>query len=217
MDGRRFDAMTRTLTKAQTRRNLTRLAAGALVAGAGAGGRDVAAGPPVCIPDGARCNGRTTSCEECCSNCNVKKRKHGRRRFICGPQAHPCAQDRDCCRGFFCDATVCTPLPPSDRALKTGVAPVDPDQVLARVAALPIATWSYTFDDPAIRHIGPMAQDFAAAFGVGANDRTIHPIDGQGVALAAIQALHGEVAALREENAALRARLGALERRGDAL
>jgi endosialidase-like protein len=214
MDGRRFDLLTRTLTNPRTRRGLSRLAAGALIGGVGASARDVAAGPD-CMPDGAHCNGTTTSCEECCSNCNVKKRKHHRRRYICGPQAHLCQQDHDCCPGFTCNATVCTPLPPSDRALKTGLAAVDPEAVLAQVAQLPIATWSYTFDDPAIRHIGPMAQDFAATFGVGENDRTIHPLDGQGVAFAAIQALHHAMAALREENAALRARLDALERRGD--
>ncbi|HEU5433582.1 MAG TPA: tail fiber domain-containing protein [Thermomicrobiales bacterium] len=212
MDGRRFDAIARTIVTAQSRRDLARLAAAAALAGAVAGARDAAAGP-ACMPDGKRCRPHKTSCELCCANCNVKKRKRGRRRFICGPQANPCASDRDCCPGFSCEGEVCTPLPPSDRALKTCLAAVDPEAVLAQVAILPIATWSYTFDDPAIRHVGPMAQDFAAAFGVGVDDRTIHPLDGQGVALAAIQALHGMATALRAENAALCARLDALERR----
>jgi hypothetical protein len=76
----------------------------------------------------------------------------------------------------------------SDRNLKTGFAEVDVDSVLAAVRELPITTWSYK-EDPNVRHIGPMAQDFAAAFGVGGDDRRIHTVDAGGVALAAIQAL----------------------------
>jgi hypothetical protein len=73
-------------------------------------------------------------------------------------------------------------------------------------------TWNYTSDDPVIRHIGPIAQDFVALFGVGADDRHIHPLDGQGVALAALQGLLAEIEMLRAENARLAARLDGLER-----
>ena len=83
--------------------------------------------------------------------------------------------------------------------------------MLGRVREQPITTWNYTSDDPAVRHIGPMAQDFAALFGVGSDDRYIHPIDGQGVALAAIQGLMAELELLRQENALLSARITALE------
>jgi hypothetical protein len=94
---------------------------------------------------------------------------------------------------------------------------------LAAVVALPIERWSYR-DEPA-RHLGPMAQDFAAAFGLGQDDRHIFPLDAAGVALAAIQGLHGlveaqaarlqalgrEVAALRGETTALRLELAVRE------
>jgi hypothetical protein len=100
----------------------------------------------------------------------------------------------------------------SDRNLKTGFAPVDVRAILARVAALPITTWSYKGDDPGIRHLGPMAQDFAAAFQVGADDRHIHMVDASGVALSAIQALlelvqaqQGRLAFAERELAALQA------------
>ena len=127
----------------------------------------------------------------------------------------PCTSDAECQAGEQCLAGVCISTAMiSDRALKANIAAVDPVDMLARVRELPIATWNYTSDDPAIRHIGPMAQDFAATFGVGADDRHIHPVDGHGVALAAIQGLAVELARLREENAALAARLAALE--GDA-
>ncbi len=54
---------------------------------------------------------------------------------------------------------------------------------------LPISKWSYKVEDGSVRHIGPMAQDFAAAFGLGSDDRSIGTVDADGVALAAMQAL----------------------------
>jgi hypothetical protein len=97
---------------------------------------------------------------------------------------------------------------PSDRALKDGLSPVDPRQVLARVAALPIGTWSYKGES--VRHLGPMAQDFSAAFGLGADDRHIHVTDASGVALAALQGLHAVVQAQAARLATLERELAAL-------
>ncbi|MCC6562197.1 MAG: tail fiber domain-containing protein [Xanthomonadales bacterium] len=101
----------------------------------------------------------------------------------------------------------------SDRAAKTGFAPIDAGEVLARVAQLPVSAWSYR-DAPEVRHIGPVAQDFRAAFGLGDDERTISTVDTAGVALAAIQGLNAKLeaenAALREDNAAIRSELDAL-------
>jgi len=97
----------------------------------------------------------------------------------------------------------------SDRAAKTAIEPVDTGDVLARLLAVPIAHWSYTAA-PEVRHIGPMAQDFHAAFRVGAGDRSIANLDGDGVALAAIQGLNAKL----EQQAATQAeRIVALENR----
>jgi len=64
-------------------------------------------------------------------------------------------------------------------------------------------------------HIGPVAQDFAAAFGVGENEASITTIDADGVALAAIQGLNQklteEVINVRAESAELKKRLAQLE------
>ena len=67
----------------------------------------------------------------------------------------------------------------SGRALKADIIPADAQAVLTKLAALPIVTWLYRSDDPAVRHIGPMAQDFAAAFNVSEYDRHIHAVDGK--------------------------------------
>ncbi len=93
----------------------------------------------------------------------------------------------------------------SDRASKDNLQAVDPSIVLRSVVAMPIATWNWKSQDTAIRHMGPMAQDFAAAFGLGETTRGINTVDADGVALAAIQGLNAKV----EEKDA---RIAALER-----
>ena len=77
-------------------------------------------------------------------------------------------------------------------------------EVLERLAALPISTWNYKADDPGVRHMGPMAQDFHGAFGLGDDDRTINLLDANGVVMVAIQALCRRVQQLEAEVASLR-------------
>lgn len=85
-----------------------------------------------------------------------------------------------------------------------GSDPVNGYRVLEQVVRLPVSTWRYHWDPPHVRHLGPMAQDWWKAFGVGENDRTICCTDANGVAIVAIQALHRELTELREEVEALR-------------
>lgn len=99
----------------------------------------------------------------------------------------------------------------SDRNLKREIAPVDVRQTLERLLAVPIQTWSYSGQNPPVRHMGPMAQDFAAAYGLGAGDKKINPVDSNGVALAAIQGLYELVKEKDSEIDALKARLSKLE------
>lgn len=87
----------------------------------------------------------------------------------------------------------------SDRNVKSEFRAVDSDELLSKLATIPMTTWRYNAQDPSIRHIGPMAQDFYAAFGVGEDDKHITTIDADGVALAAIQALARQVAELKVE------------------
>ena len=110
----------------------------------------------------------------------------------------------------------------SDRSQKENFKPVDPRAVLDKVTALPLSEWNYK-SDTASRHLGPMAQDFYAAFGVGPDDRHIATVDADGVALAAIQGLNEKVEArsqrsedriqmLERENTEVKQRLEKLER-----
>jgi hypothetical protein len=125
----------------------------------------------------------------------------------------------NCCGGVpipegqeFCSDN----CPISDRRLKADFAELDAADVLRRLVALPITSWRYRKDGPEVRHIGPMAQDFHAAFGLWNSDTMIFPLDASGVSMAAIQALHARLLAAEAENEDLRARLDRLERRLDA-
>jgi hypothetical protein len=93
----------------------------------------------------------------------------------------------------------------SDRATKSNFAAVDSRDVLEQVAALPIQTWNYRSEPETSRHMGPMAQDFYAAFSLGDSDRSISTVDADGVALAAIQGLYRMVQEKSAEMAALKA------------
>jgi len=83
----------------------------------------------------------------------------------------------------------------SDRDAKQDFKPVNPGEVLDKVVALPLSEWRYRSDDERSRHVGPMAQDFHAAFGLGADDKHIATVDADGVALAAIQGLNQKLEA----------------------
>lgn len=85
----------------------------------------------------------------------------------------------------------------SDSNSKTGIAPIQPRNVLAKLAALPVTTWSYKHN-PDRKYIGPMAQDFHAAFGLGSDNTTINTLDSDGVIYAAIKGLLEEIE-LRDE------------------
>jgi len=120
----------------------------------------------------------------------------------------------------------------SDRDVKENFEPLDQEDVLARVSRLPVLKWNAKGTDPRVKHVGPMAQDFAAAFALGDDDKLISTIDLDGVELAAIQgldlkekrttsklteleaknaALEASVEELRMEKRRLEARLSALE------
>ncbi|MCH7643124.1 MAG: tail fiber domain-containing protein [Chloroflexi bacterium] len=103
----------------------------------------------------------------------------------------------------------------SDRNAKMALGAVDPREILERLAQVEISTYSYKTQD-GVRHIGPMAQDFAAAFNVGENNTTISVVDADGVALAAIQGLFEIVLEKEAQIAAMQDRLAALEGDGTA-
>ena len=77
--------------------------------------------------------------------------------------------------------------------------PVNGFEVMAKLSALPVATWRYRWEPAGVRHLGPMAQDWHAAFGLGKGNTTIPMVDAHGVLVVAIQALHRQVGELRAE------------------
>jgi hypothetical protein len=111
----------------------------------------------------------------------------------------------------------------SDRNIKKNIAPADTAAILAKVSQLPISTWTYKSEADGLRHLGPMAQDFRASFGLGDDERYYYPVDAHGVALASIQALHRLVQLQQEQihklglqNAKLARRLSLIEKADSA-
>ena len=100
-----------------------------------------------------------------------------------------------------------------------GVSPWDPATfalvaaLLALVAELPISTWHYRGQGPDVQHIGPMAEDFNAAFGVGEDVHYISGVDADGVSLAAVQGLYRLVQEQAGQLADQEARIRVLEAR----
>jgi hypothetical protein len=112
----------------------------------------------------------------------------------------------------------------SDRSAKENVEPTIPVDVLRSLLAVPTSTWNYRAQDPTIRHIGPTAQDFSAAFGLGEDTTHITDMDAIGVALTSIQGLYellehksARLEQLEKENRELSSRLDAMERQLDQM
>jgi hypothetical protein len=112
----------------------------------------------------------------------------------------------------------------SDRNAKAGFKPIDGIQVLERLASIPIDTWNYKGQPASVQHIGPVAQDFYAAFGLGEDNHYISSVDADGVAMAAIQGLYqmtqekqAQIDTLQADNSRQAAQLAAMDARLTAL
>lgn len=101
----------------------------------------------------------------------------------------------------------------SDRTLKDNIHGVDTKKTLEKLSQLPISRWNYKAQNSQIQHIGPMAQDFYNAFGLGEDDKHISTVDVDGVALAAIQGLYELVQKQAEQIAILQGQVQALQGR----
>jgi len=104
----------------------------------------------------------------------------------------------------------------SSRTTKENFFAVDGEDVLTRLRKIDVTTWNYINEGRQVRHMGPMAEDFHTAFGLGTNNVSIGVQDLAGVSLAAVKALEGRTAELQQKTAEveqLRARLSAMEQR----
>ena len=195
--------------------------------------------PANCGACGNTCKGATPYCNS--GTCTATP---------CSLDGSACATGESCCGGACCttgqiccmanapvapagprcftpDAT--TPTCPgdvplrSDRNIKKNIVPVDTAAILQKVSKLPISTWTYKTEADGLRHLGPMAQDFRASFGLGDDEHYYYPVDAHGVALASIQALNKlvqlqqeQIRKLERQNTNLARRLNQVERSGRA-
>ncbi|MBL8958125.1 MAG: tail fiber domain-containing protein [Myxococcaceae bacterium] len=163
---------------------------------------------PPCSIDAGACATSQTCCGTTC--CGAGELCCDRQGPVSGPSIchRPTVQEPTCPQG-------CAPLCASDRSIKTDLAAIDERAILQQVATLRLSTWRYSADPSTVRHLGPMAQDFKAAFGLGDTDKGYHSIDAHGVSLASIKALfqlvqeqEQRLRRLEAENAALKATCG---------
>ncbi len=112
-----------------------------------------------------------------------------------------------------CDLTVAVPnwTCASSRTLKENYLTVDGEDVLWRIRGTPVTTWSMIGADASVRHMGPVAEDFWRAFGLGLGETAIGLGDIDGVNFAAAKALEARTAQLRTELEAKSARVETLE------
>jgi hypothetical protein len=125
-----------------------------------------------------------------------------------------------------CDITAAVPswTCASSRTLKENFVAVDGEDVLLRIREIPITTWNMIGADRNVRHLGPVAEDFWHAFGLGLGETTIGLGDIDGVNLAAAKALEARTRSLQEqldqrtaEVAELRGEVGELRAQVQAL
>ena len=117
--------------------------------------------------------------------------------------------------GAFCDGTTWTNA--SDKNAKENFSDVDGAEILEKIEDLSITQWNYKSEDESITHIGPTAQDFKKAFGVGVDDKSISTIDPSGIALAAIKELNKQNQELAKQNKELQKELENLKKKVDDL
>jgi len=106
----------------------------------------------------------------------------------------------------------------SDRNVKTDFEPVNGQELLDRVEALPISSWAFKNDEQKLRHVGPTAQDFHDAFQLNGEDDThINLTDIAGVSLAAIKQLNTELKRKDAEIAELKAQYASQSQLAESL
>jgi hypothetical protein len=105
----------------------------------------------------------------------------------------------------------------SDRNLKENFEPVDGAMIINLIDQLPVTRWNYKTDNPAIKHIGPVAQDFYSLFSLGNNDTSISTVDPSGLALVAIKELSKQNKALKEQIESYKSQLQSLQEKVDKI
>ncbi len=165
-------------------------------------------------PDGMSCAENLCIDGKCQFSCGTEPP-------MCAAKGASCAAGETCCDGLTCCAGVPVPAgeeycsdmcPDSDVNIKQNFASLNQQVILDKLASMPLSTWSYKTEEGEVRHIGPMAQDFMAAFQVGASDKAIEKVDADGVSFAAIQALYVRLQEVERQNAELSRELQEIKR-----
>ncbi|HEY6806173.1 MAG TPA: tail fiber domain-containing protein [Pyrinomonadaceae bacterium] len=88
----------------------------------------------------------------------------------------------------------------SSRLTKENFLIANGSDVLSTLRKMPVSTWNYIAEGSAVRHMGPMAEDFYKGFGLGTGNTSIGVQDLAGVSLAAIKELDQRTIQLQQKN-----------------
>ena len=87
---------------------------------------------------------------------------------------------------------------------------IDGEELLAKIRGLFVAEWNYKGTDPNVKYVGPMAEEFWAAFHLnGDDDQGINSVSIDGVNMAGVQALERRTGLMREQIASQKAQIEA--------
>jgi hypothetical protein len=78
----------------------------------------------------------------------------------------------------------------SSRDLKENFTQLNKVDILNKIAQIDLTQWNYKLENASTTHIGPIAEDFYALFGLGGTNKSISTIDPAGIALVGIQVLN---------------------------
>ncbi len=86
-----------------------------------------------------------------------------------------------------------------NRNLKENFEQVDGEQILEKIKTIPLTKWNYKADEGKEKYIGPMAQDFYAAFQLNGTDSLgINSISIDGINMVGVQALEKRTSAMQK-------------------
>lgn len=100
----------------------------------------------------------------------------------------------------------------SDRNIKENYVDVDNQLILNKISELPMTQWNYKSDVNKAKHIGPIAQDFYAIFGLGDDEKHVSTIDPAGIALVGVKALNEKIQDQQKQIEELRAEIRAMKK-----
>ena len=87
----------------------------------------------------------------------------------------------------------------SDSSKKQNIKKLPISSALSKINNINVYEWNYKSQDTSVKHVGPMAQDFHKAFGLGNSNLAITSVDMDGVILLGVQGVNNRLDSMYEQ------------------